>query len=178
MRVLRSLTTAPTFPVAIISFPSLELLDPEAALGGPGAGAHLLSAFNAPPLKTFVELAEHAPESVAGRDVAGSDLDRPFHDDLGIREGDLAHPPPFLQEMGDALEVVRPVLERLLGHVGTDDRSFLEEQTVTSVGHHALVQLHDLTELGLVDLDGSHGRGPHGRGLYICYQLPAAESVG
>src|SRR5208283_114571 len=177
MRVLRSFTTAPTFPVAITSFPSLQLLDPEAALGGPGARAHLLSAFNAPPFKTFVELAKHAPETVAGRDVARGDLDRPFHDHFRVGEGDLLDPSPFLQQMGDAVEIVRPVLEGLLGHRRSDDRSLLEEQSVARMRHHALVQLHNLVELGLVDLDGPHGHGSHQRGLYICYQSSGGGSA-
>src|SRR5208282_2995693 len=158
-------------------FSLLQLLDPEAALGGPGATAHLLSAFNAPPLKTFVELAEHPPEPMARGDVARADLDRALDDHFGLGERDLLDPSTFLQDVRDPVEIVRSVLERLLGHPRPDDRAFLEEQAVAGVRHHALVQLLDLAELRLVDFDGSHGRGPHRRARYISSQLVGAGSL-
>src|SRR5580658_8561963 len=168
MRVLRCLITAPTFPVAIIYRPSLHLLNTESALRLTRAGAHLFGTLNAPPLKTFVELAEDAAQAVARRNVARGDLDRPLDDHFRIGERDLLDPAALLHLGAGALEELGAVLERLLGHVGADDRPFLEEQTVTRVRHDALVELLDLAKLGLVNLDVAHSRQGKERGkLYI-----------
>src|ERR1700683_4500110 len=166
MRVLRSWITPPTFPVAIIpGYSSLHLFDSEMAFGGPGRGTHLFGAFDARPLKTFVELAEDAPQPVARGDVARGDLDRPLDRDFPVLELDLFEPPALLQDLGRPLEVFRAVLEGLVGHIGAEDRPFLEEQAVTGVGHHALVEFLDPVQLRLVELHVTHGRGPTDGGI-------------
>src|SRR5208282_3769256 len=175
MRVLRSLITEPTFPVAIIRTSPSDLLYPEPTLPLPGARARLFCAFNAPPFKTFVELAEHAPEAVAGRNVAWGDLDRPPGHRFVFGETNLLDPASLHEDLRRSVEEVGTVLEGLLRHRGAHDRPFLEEQAVAGVGHHALVKILDLAKLRLVDLDVSIGHrrlGHRGRSYIRCPLVP------